>query len=169
MRLSLSAIAGAAMLALALSSFALWPAYAESLPHAFDSTSWQTLLSTHKGRPVIVHFWGFSCGNCLVEMNDWGRFAKSHPDAAIAFVNWDRRGADPARIRSELEKAGLGSVQSYVLANGFEEKLRFAVDHDWMGELPYTRLIASDGTATTFSGAADFTKLSRWLGGDAQR
>jgi hypothetical protein len=38
-----------------------------------------------------------------------------------------------------------------------------------MGELPYTRLIASDGTATTFSGAADFTKLSQWLATAAPR
>jgi len=168
-RWSLSSIARAAMLAFALSSMALRPACAGNVPHPFDSTSWQTLLSTHKGHPVIVHFWGFSCGNCMVELNDWGRFAKTHPDAVIAFVNWDRRGADPARIESALDKAGLGSVQSYVLGSGFEEKLRFAVDHDWMGELPYTRLIAGDGTATTFSGAADFTKLSQWLDGQGQR
>jgi len=158
-----------AVIALALSWIALQPAYAENVPHPFDNTSWQALLGTHKGRPVIVHFWGFSCGNCMVELKDWGTFAKAHPDAVIAFVNWDRRGADSARITSALDKAGLGSVQSYVLANGFEEKLRFAVDHDWMGELPYTRLIAGDGTATTFSGAADFTKLSQWLDGQGQR
>jgi thiol-disulfide isomerase/thioredoxin len=167
--MSFSATARAAVMALTLSWIAFQPAHAAGVTRPFDSTSWQALLSTHKGRPVIVHFWGFSCGNCMVEMKDWGHFAKAHPETTIAFVNWDRRGADPARIKTALDKAGLGGVQSYVLANGFEEKLRFAVDHDWMGELPYTRLIASDGTATTFSGAADFSKLSRWLDGEAWR
>ena len=85
----------------------------------------------------------------------------------------------PARPRSPKDKAKvevavqvaerwllarLRNVQSFSLANGFEEKLRFAVDHDWMGELPYTRLVARDGTVTTFSGAADFKSLSQWLG-----
>jgi thiol-disulfide isomerase/thioredoxin len=139
------------------------PANGAELPQLFNAARWQTLLATHKGKPIIVHFWGFTCGNCMVELKDWGRFAKQHPNTAIAFVNWDRRGADPSRIVQALDKAGLGSVASYTLANGFEEKLRFAVDHDWMGELPYTRLVSSDGTETAFSGVADFAKLSEWL------
>jgi len=139
------------------------PAFAAAPPRPFDSASWQDLTSTHKGQPMIVHFWGLTCGNCMVEMKDWGQFAAQHPGVQIVFVNWDRRSSDSARIDQALAKAGLGGVASFALADGFEEKLRFAVDHDWMGELPYTRLIASDGTATTFSGAADFTKLSRWL------
>jgi thiol-disulfide isomerase/thioredoxin len=138
-------------------------ARADNAPQPFDSASWQTLTNSHKGRPLIVHFWGFTCGNCMVELNDWGRFAKEHPSVEIAFVNWDRRGAKSSRIAQALAKAGLGGVQSFVLANGFEEKLRFAVDRDWMGELPYTRLIDGDGKATTFSGTADFKKLSEWL------
>jgi thiol-disulfide isomerase/thioredoxin len=145
------------------------PALANDAPRLFDSASWQTLAGSHKGQPLIVHFWGFTCGNCMVELNDWGRFAKEHPGAAIAFVNWDRRGANSSRIVEALAKAGLARVQSFVLADGFEEKLRFAVDRDWMGELPYTRLIAGDGKATTFSGTADFGKLSRWLDAEPHR
>jgi hypothetical protein len=149
--------------AMMLACFACGPAAAEP-PRTFDGASWQALVNSHKGHPVIVHFWGFTCGNCMVELKDWGKFAGEHPGTAIAFVNWDRHGADPQRIEKALAKAGLGNVESYTLANGFEEKLRFAVDRDWMGELPYTRLIAWDGTVKTFSGAADFEGLSRWLG-----
>ena len=145
------------------------PAFAAAPPRPFDSASWQDLTSTHKGQPMIVHFWGLTCGNCMVEMKDWGQFAAQHPGVQIVFVNWDRRSSDSARIDQALAKAGLDGVASFALADGFEEKLRFAVDHDWMGELPYTRLIASDGTTTTFSGAADFTKLSQWLAAAAPR
>jgi thiol-disulfide isomerase/thioredoxin len=160
----LKTVIWAAVAALLLAfGFVHQTALAANAPRLFDSANWRTLASSHNGRPLIVHFWGFTCGNCMVELNDWGKFAKAHPGVAIAFVNWDRRGADPSRIAQALDKAGLGGVQSFVLANGFEEKLRFAVDHDWMGELPYTRLIAGDGTATTFSGTADFKKLSQWL------
>lgn len=150
---------------LMLACFGCGEAFAAELPRTFDNASWQELVNSHKGQPVIVHFWGFTCGNCMVELKEWGKFAEDHPGTAIAFVNWDRHGAaNPTRIEKTLAKAGLGGVESYTLANGFEEKLRFAVDHDWLGELPYTRLIARDGTVTTFSGAADFQSLSQWLG-----
>jgi thiol-disulfide isomerase/thioredoxin len=151
-----------------IACFVSGPSIAGEPPRVFDNASWQALLDAHKGQPVIVHFWGFTCGNCMVELKEWGEFAEAHPGAAIAFVNWDRHGADPARIEKTLAKSGLGSVESYTLGKGFEEKLRFAVDHDWLGELPYTRLIAGDGTVTTFSGAADFQHLSAWLGPEKQ-
>jgi thiol-disulfide isomerase/thioredoxin len=129
----------------------------------FDALALQQVLDTHKGRPVIVHFWGLTCGNCMAELKDWGEFARTHPEATLVLVNWDRRGAQPAQMASALYKAGLGAIPSFALGDGFEEKLRFAVDQDWMGELPYTRLIGSDGLATTFSGSADFAYLGAWL------
>lgn len=129
----------------------------------FDPAQVQQLVDAHKGRPVIVHFWGLTCGNCMAELKDWGEFARAHPGATLILVNWDERGARPKDIGPTLRKAGLGAVPSFALGSGFEDKLRFAIDRDWMGELPYTRLIAADGTATTFSGAADFADLSSWL------
>ena len=129
----------------------------------FDPANLQQVVDAHKGRPVIVHFWGLTCGNCMVELKDWSEFVRAHPDATLILVNWDERGARPADIAPALQKVGLGAVPSFALGEGFEDKLRFAVDRDWMGELPYTRLIASDATITTFSGAADFAELAAWV------
>ena len=129
----------------------------------FDPVSVQKVVDARKGSPVIVHFWGLTCGNCVVELKDWGEFVRAHPDATLILINWDERGARPADIAPALQKAGLGAVPSFALGEGFEDKLRFAVDRDWMGELPYTRLIAPDATITTFSGAADFAELAAWL------
>jgi len=134
----------------------------------FDAASLQQLLDAHKGRPVIVHFWGLTCGNCMAELKDWGAFTRAYPDATIVLVNWDQRGARPEQIAPSLKKAGLGAVPSFALGDGFEEKQRFAVDHDWMGELPYTRLIAGDGSATAFSGSANFADLGVWLAKEAR-
>jgi thiol-disulfide isomerase/thioredoxin len=129
----------------------------------FAVASLQQLLDAQKGRPVIVHFWGLTCGNCMAELKEWGDFARAHPDAMLVLVNWDQRGARADQVTPALQKAGLGSIPSFALGSGFEEKLRFAIDRDWMGELPYTRLISIDGSATTFSGSADFADLGAWL------
>ena len=33
--------------------------------------SWQALRQAHDGRPTIMHFWGLTCGPCLVELPEW--------------------------------------------------------------------------------------------------
>ncbi|SFV32134.1 TlpA family protein disulfide reductase [Hyphomicrobium facile] len=144
------------------------PEAAPQTARPFEADSLKQILDAQKGRPVIVHFWGLTCSNCMAELKDWGAFTRAHPDAMMVLVNWDQRGARPAEISPTLQKAGLGSVSSFVLGNGFEEKLRFAVGQDWMGELPYTRLIAGDGSATAFSGPADFEQLGSWLAKQSQ-
>jgi thiol-disulfide isomerase/thioredoxin len=132
-------------------------------PRPFVQGSWQALRQAYKGEPVVVHFWGLTCGPCLAELPQWGAFAARHAGLQIILVNWDRRAEDQARIEATLAKAGLGSVKSWVLADSFEEKMRFKIDRDWMGELPRTLLIARDGNVTAFSGAADFSALAAWL------
>ncbi|WP_052699288.1 hypothetical protein [Hyphomicrobium sp. 99] len=139
------------------------PAAGAETPRTFDAATLNEIRDAHKGRPLIVHFWGLTCSNCMAELKEWGAFARAHPDATVVLVNWDQRGARPEQIGPTLQKAGLSSMQSFALGNGFEEKLRFAVSPDWMGELPYTRLIAGDGTVTAFSGLADFEELGSWL------
>jgi thiol-disulfide isomerase/thioredoxin len=159
MRLALvfAALVGAALTTTAAS------AENQDSARPFHAASLQQMLDAHKGRPVIVHFWGLTCGNCVAKLKDWGEFARTHLEATLVLANWDRRGAQPAQMASALYKAGPGAFPSFALGDGYEEKLRFAVDPDWMGELPYTRLIGGDGSATTFSGSADFTDLGAWL------
>ena len=67
------------------------------------------------------------------------------------------------RIRATLAKAGLAGAEQWALADDFEQNIRFAIDRDWMGELPRTQLIGRDGSVTTLSGAMDFSKLTAWL------
>ncbi|MBY0559508.1 hypothetical protein [Hyphomicrobium sp.] len=146
-------------------------ASAQAAPQAalpFEAESLKQILDAHKGRPLIVHFWGLTCSNCMAELTGWGAFTRAHPDATLVLVNWDQRGARPAEIGPALQKAGLGSVSSFALGSGFEERLRFAVGPDWMGELPYTRLIAGDGSVKAFSGPADFEQLGSWLAKQSQ-
>jgi thiol-disulfide isomerase/thioredoxin len=132
-------------------------------PRALTLDAWPPLQASLKDKPAIVHFWGVTCAICMAELPEWGAFAARHPDLRIVFVNWDRQ-PDSARIAATLGKAKLGDIESWARAETFEEKLRFAIDREWMGEMPYTRLIAADGAVTSFSGAADFGRLAAWLG-----
>src|SRR5690606_23773844 len=95
-----AAAVGVALLSLSTVSLA------SDAPRTFDKESWQELTQAHKDRPLIVHFWGLTCSNCMAELKDWGAFVREHPDASIVLVNWDRRSATPERIVAALVKAG---------------------------------------------------------------
>jgi hypothetical protein len=72
----------------------------------------------------------------------------------------------PGKMSSRQPLVGrstLRRAETWTLADDFEQRIRFAIDRDWMGELPRTQLIAQDGSVTTVSGAMDFSKLAAWL------
>ena len=83
------------------------------------------------------------------ELPEWGKFLAGHPGAPLVLVNWETRPQPADRIRATLAKAGLAGAENWTLADDFEQKIRFAIDRDWMGELPRTQLIARDGSVTT--------------------
>jgi len=139
-------------------------AMAATLPQPFERGSWSTLLDAHKGHATIVHFWGITCGPCLAELPDWGKFAAQRHDIDLVMIDADPAAVAPADIAAVLAKAGLGTVEKWRFADSFTERLEFEIDPEWHGELPYTLLVKGDGTATPILGAADFAALRQWNG-----
>jgi hypothetical protein len=150
-------------LALLLGLASIAAAGSEEMPRAFGEGSWHDLTEAHKGRPLIIHYWSIACAPCLAELPAWGKFVAANPAAPLVLVNWEGRPQPADKIRATLTKSGLAGVETWALADGFEQKIRFAIDRDWMGELPRTQLIGRDGKVTTISGAMDFSKLAAWL------
>ena len=150
-------------LALVLTRSATQAVADETSPNAFGEGSWRDLTAAHKGQNLIVHFWSVACAPCLAELPEWGKFLAKNLEAPLVFINWESRPQPADRIRATLAKAGLADAEKWTLADGFEQKIRFAIDRDWMGELPRTQLIGRDGSVTTLSGAMDFAKLTAWL------
>ncbi len=62
----------------------------------FQSGSIGEILKSAQGRPAIVHFWGATCGPCIVELPEWGKFAASRPDANLNIVHAEPMPAHPS-------------------------------------------------------------------------
>jgi len=129
----------------------------------FVRGSWKALTKAHDGRPIVVHFWGLTCGPCLVELPAWTAELKKRPGLELVLVDASPFGDEPGEVKTALIKAGLAKQENWLFADSFEERLRFEIDPKWRGEMPYTLLIGRDGKAEKVSGLMDFKMLDIWL------
>jgi hypothetical protein len=144
---------------------ALRAAHADQ-PIPFERGSWATLTAQHAGQPTIIHFWGLTCGPCVVEMPKWGSLLAERPDMHLVLVAADPLPQSPEQVNGAVQRAKLERAESWSFADRFYERLRFEIDPAWNGELPRTLLIAADGTRTALPGVADLSTVRQWL--DAQ-
>jgi thiol-disulfide isomerase/thioredoxin len=130
--------------------------------HSFVRGSWQELRQAHAGQPLIVHFWGVTCGPCRAEMPQWGQFLKQHPGFPLVTIDADLVPNDASSVKTMLAQDGLSGAENWTFDDDFVERLRYEIDPRWQGDIPRTLLIARDGTVTTIEGVADFAKVASW-------
>jgi thiol-disulfide isomerase/thioredoxin len=133
--------------------------------HPFGRGSWQEIRHLHAGRPMVVHFWGVTCGPCRVEMPNWGKLLAERPGLDLVMVNADLVPDEPGAVNALLAKSGLTRAESWIFADDFVERLRYEIDPRWQGEIPLTLLVARDGTTTSIEGVADLAAIRNWLDG----
>jgi thiol-disulfide isomerase/thioredoxin len=151
-----------APVALALAATAVGSAAASEL-RPFSAGSWQQVLRDHAGRPTIVHFWGLTCGPCRVELANWGQLLKERGNLQLVLIDADLVPNESSNVSTVLESAGLSTAENWIFDDAFAERLRYEVDPQWQGEIPYTVLIAADGSRKIISGVIDLNVLRKWL------
>jgi thiol-disulfide isomerase/thioredoxin len=137
-------------------------------PQPFVRGSWQGFRQEHAGRPMIVHFWGLTCGPCLAELPRWGEFISEKPGVDVVMVAADPVVGDRKAIAAVLAKAGCAAAESWIFADPFTERLAYEVDPSWAGELPYTLLVGADGSVTALLGEVEFSELRAWIAEQAR-
>ena len=136
-------------------------AYAESINlKSYQQGDWASLLSTAKGSPIAIHFWGVTCTPCAKEMPQWGKFVAANKNANLIFIQVDD--VSPEMIQQMLTKANLGQAKNYYINSAFDEQLRYEIDPKWRGETPITILIDQNGKATRKTGPMNFSQLQSW-------
>ena len=141
----------------------VWPATASGDALPLQRGSWSQLLQAHQGHALIVHFWGVTCGPCLAELPEWGKFHARRPEIDLVLVQADPDADLPSEPAMLLAKAGLGDVESWRFADPFVERLQYEIDPQWHGELPLTLLISRDGASMSSFGVINFDDLVDWL------
>ena len=84
-------------------------------PLPFERGSWAKLRAAHAGQPTVIHFWGLTCGPCLVELPQWGKLQAERPDLRLVLIAADPLPQEPERVAATLARAGLGSSRELEL------------------------------------------------------
>jgi thiol-disulfide isomerase/thioredoxin len=129
----------------------------------FVRGSWQSLKESHAGRPLIIHFWGLTCGPCRPEMQAFGKLLSERPDLPLVTINADIVPDPPEAALDFLDKTGLASAENCIFDDSFVERLRYEIDPKWQGEIPLTLLIGRDGMTRKIEGAAKMPEISAWF------
>ena len=137
------------------------PAGAELLP--YETGQWHSLLDGGRGKPLLVHFWGFSCPPCIEELPAWADFVRAQPNLNAVFIEVDQVPED--MTRRALTDARLIDANNRANVAYFDEYFRYEIDPQWFGELPITLLIDAKGKVRKLRGTADFAAIDRWAAG----
>jgi len=138
------------------------PASAEFWQMRFARTDGSELeMSTLRGRPLLLNFWGTWCPPCVTEMPELDRFAQTYGSQG-----WQVLGLavdNPGAVRAHLAK----SPVSYLIAlAGFEGSTLSRRLGNEQGGLPFTVMFNPGGNIVQRkAGATDLAELSRWVRG----
>lgn len=138
------------------------PAHAAN-PQSFERGSWARLRAAHAGTPTVIHFWGLTCGPCLVEMPKWGKLLAERPDMHLVLIAADPVPQSSDEVAATVARNHLDRAESWSFTDRFFERLRYEIDPRWAGELPRTLLIDGAGNIVALNGVADLAKVRAWL------
>jgi thiol-disulfide isomerase/thioredoxin len=156
-----------AAVVLALAGVAL-PARATHEPRPFDAKSFAAIRHAYAGRPFVLSLWSVHCEPCRHEMPLWRDLQARYPKVRVVLVAADNPG-ELDRIKAFLARHDPGPAESWYFADDFEERIRYAIDPKWRGELPRTYFFDAAHRVESRTGLPERTWTERWFGAQNRR
>ena len=133
----------------------------------FDARSLEAIRAAHSGKPFVLAFWSVYCEPCREEMGLWKAMRRKYPDVPVVLVATDAP-EDRAAVVKFLARHSPGRVESWAFADEFSERVRFAVDRSWRGELPRTYFFDASHRSLARSGVPERRWIDDWFSQQAK-
>lgn len=119
-----------------LLSLLLAPAFGQALKPV-NETSYPQLITSAKGKVVLVDFWATWCKPCRAEMPLIAKLAAKMKSKGVETitVSADEPEAEAA-AKKFLAETGAGTMPAYIKRPKDDDKFIALVDSKWSGELP---------------------------------
>ncbi|WP_265919936.1 thioredoxin domain-containing protein [Cupriavidus nantongensis] len=158
-------LAAAAAATVATCALMLGTANAADRVAVFESANAARIAASQQGKPFVLVVWSLDCVYCKRNFDAIGKLRARHPDLRVVTLATDSAEASP-QVQQMLERVRL-TRNAWVFGHEPQERLRYAVDPDWMGEMPRTYFYRADGQRQGVSGViseADWARHLRWAG-----
>ena len=133
----------------------------ETSLNAFVLDSYQKIIESRQA-PFIVNLWSIDCPPCRKELVMLRELSQQYPQLDVVLIS-----TDEPEYRSEvldvMNELGLGQLEAWHFDDPFVERLRFAIDKTWFGELPRTYFYSLEGEVEAVSGIVELQKLTSWM------
>lgn len=150
------------IVAAALAASVCLPATAGS-SQAFHADSLAAITSRLCGKgPLAVAFWSLDCAHCKEGLAALDKLRKQRRNLTLVLVQADAEDqADEGARR--LKHFGIGGSERWIFADELHERVRYAVDPAWRGELPRSYLYGPDCQREAATGTLKAAQLQAWL------
>ncbi|HZM48498.1 MAG TPA: TlpA disulfide reductase family protein [Burkholderiales bacterium] len=128
----------------------------------FTASSLDAIREARAGKPFVLAFWSIHCEPCREEMAQWKSLQRKYPGLPIVLVSTDLP-VERTRVTEFLSRYDPGRVETWIFADEFGERVRYAVDRTWRGELPRTYLYDAAHRPETRSGRFDKNWIESWF------
>lgn len=132
-------------------------------PKPFAADTPTVLAKRFAGKPYVLAFWSVDCPHCQGELALIAKLLRERPDLPVSLVSVDAPELS-AQVNARLNELGLAEADNWQFTDARAERLRFAIDRKWRGELPRSYLFNGGRQVQAVSGALDEPALRRWLG-----
>jgi hypothetical protein len=132
---------------------------------AFGPDSLREIERRHADSAFAVVIWSIDCAPCRDDLALLRRFTAAHPDAHVVLISADDV-RNASAVSAVLAEYGLADVESWVFADANRERLQYAIDPQWFGEMPRAYLYSRASERKGISGALSNAELERWLAAD---
>src|SRR5690606_8645975 len=156
-----------ALLAAALVLYACTAVRAQDQLRPFNTNSLDAIVQQHAGKPFVLALWSIHCLPCREEMAYWNDLRRRYPQVPIVLVSTDLP-EEWGDVRRFLSRYDPGPVERWAFADEYVERLRYAIDRKWHGELPRTSFYDANHVVQGRSGKLDIAWLTDWFNRDAK-
>jgi thiol-disulfide isomerase/thioredoxin len=139
-------------LVLLLACFVAGTAGAAGKVRAFEADSLPAIVASHAGKPFVLVVWALDCDYCQPSFKALAQ-AQRRGQLAVVTIATDRA-ADAQAVRFIEKKLGATALkaQAWAFGSAPEERLRYAIDPAWRGEMPRSYWFDSGGNRVAHSG-----------------
>ncbi|MGR9087619.1 MAG: TlpA family protein disulfide reductase [Gammaproteobacteria bacterium] len=138
------------------------PVAANASLHAFAVGSLGKIQANYAGKPFLLVLWSLDCPPCRKELTLLGAVKKRHLDFHLVLVSTDSSELSE-QIASVLAKHHLAATDASIFSETSAERLRYAIDPSWYGEMPRSYFYDPEHNRVGVSGALKAELIDSWL------